>query len=227
MLWEFVQGKPANMEEKKESNVKEETTVTRQSAVKNKVILVGQELFRKICGEKKPFSCFICNKHFSQKVHVKIHIRSHTGEKPFTCSICNRSFSRNSHLQNHVLKRHNIHTEYICPVCKTSFSQQSSLKRHKETHTEEKPCCCFNCNKKPHSCSRCNKSFSKKYNLDRPFHTHAGQEPPHVCSVCNQSFSHQADFLTHIRLHYRVIEEQTKKKVTNKWPVPFHETETK
>ena len=76
------------MEEKKESNVKEETTVKEESAVKNKFFLAGRELFKKIGGKKKPFLCLICNRHFSQKTHVKNHMISHTGEKPFPCSIC-------------------------------------------------------------------------------------------------------------------------------------------
>ena len=128
------------------------------SAVKNQVTLVGQELFRKISREKKPFLCLICDKHFSQKHLVKSHIRSHTGEKPFTCSICNRSFSDRCNLTNHLRNCHlDQKQENKCSICNKSFSMKSTLNRHHITHTGEKP----------HWCSLCHESFSQKTSLQK------------------------------------------------------------
>lgn len=53
-----------------------------------------------------------CVKSFSQPTHLKIHIRSHTGEKPYGCAI---------------------------PGCGAAFSQLGNLRTHERRHRGEKP----------------------------------------------------------------------------------------
>ncbi|KAI4810825.1 hypothetical protein KUCAC02_013754 [Chaenocephalus aceratus] len=57
-------------------------------------------------AEKKPFSCSVCKKAFSQNGNLKIHMRIHTGEKPFTCSVCKKAFSQSGYLKIHM----SVHT---------------------------------------------------------------------------------------------------------------------
>ncbi|XP_065300806.1 zinc finger protein 596-like [Dermacentor albipictus] len=43
---------------------------------------------------ERPFHCHLCPRAFTQKVNLKYHVRTHTGEKPFQCHFCPLAFAR-------------------------------------------------------------------------------------------------------------------------------------
>lgn len=72
-----------------------------QRTFKNKYILNSH-----LNSHTKPFSCSLCNKHFSRSFDLKRHWRLHTGEKPFSCSLCDYTATFHSAMRFHMLKKH-------------------------------------------------------------------------------------------------------------------------
>uniref|UniRef100_A0A8C2KA75 C2H2-type domain-containing protein n=1 Tax=Cyprinus carpio TaxID=7962 RepID=A0A8C2KA75_CYPCA len=50
--------------------------------------------------------CNQCEKRFSNKQCLELHVRVHTGERPHTCDQCGKSFTQKAHLRGHM----KIHT---------------------------------------------------------------------------------------------------------------------
>ncbi|XP_066461438.1 zinc finger protein 773-like [Eleutherodactylus coqui] len=138
---------------------------------------------------KKPYSCPVCGKCFTEKWHLFRHQRTHTGEKPFSCSECGKCFSRKSHLTEH----HRIHTgekPFSCSICGRRFSVKYRLKQHQSHHT----------GKKPFSCSECGKCFTLNSNLLKHQRIHTGDKP-FSCSECGKCFFHKSELVRHQRIH--------------------------
>ncbi|KAF1851143.1 uncharacterized protein K460DRAFT_28466 [Cucurbitaria berberidis CBS 394.84] len=109
---------------------------------------------------KKRYECHMsnCDKTFSQKTHLAIHIRAHTGAKPFDCKApgCGQSFSQLGNLKTHE-RRHTGERPYSCDICGKTFAQRGNVRAHKIVHQQVKP---FTCR-----LDDCGKQFTQLGNL--------------------------------------------------------------
>lgn len=66
---------------------------------------------------KRLFPCAKCNKHFSVKKHLLVHIKKqHTQRRSYICHDCNASFKNKQNLVHHRLL-HNTTKLYNCHIC--------------------------------------------------------------------------------------------------------------
>ncbi|XP_017580196.2 uncharacterized protein si:ch73-347e22.4 [Pygocentrus nattereri] len=87
--------------------------------------------------------CEICDKNFTNKFMLKIHMHMHDG-KSLSCTTCGKKFQEYSNLQVHE-KTHWLVKPYACSICGKVFKQLKALKKHSQGHTGETPFSCSHC----------------------------------------------------------------------------------
>ncbi|KAH6987553.1 hypothetical protein BKA56DRAFT_629738 [Ilyonectria sp. MPI-CAGE-AT-0026] len=99
-----------------------------------------------------------CKKSFTQKTHLDIHRRTHTGDKPYSCDFpgCMLTFSQLGNLKTH-RRRHTGERPYSCDKCGRRFAQRGNVRAHEQTHQGLKPFIC--------RLDECNKTFSQLGNM--------------------------------------------------------------
>lgn len=112
------------------------------------------------------WKCGQCNKTFSQRILLQMHVCKSVANKPYQCGHCAESFAQPNALRNHVIT-HSNDRPFKCGFCSRSFAGATTLNNHIRTHTGEKP---FRCDK-------CGKEFSQATQLSRHLRT------PSDCSI--------------------------------------------
>ena len=85
--------------------------------------------------KRRPHVCSVCEKRFTTKQSLTIHMRQHSGEEAlYSCTECEKSFTSLSGLSEHK----NVHSsKYKCTECEKSFTSLSGLSQHKNVHSSK------------------------------------------------------------------------------------------
>lgn len=165
---------------------------------------------------QKCFTCEYCGREFRKAIHMKVHVRWHTGEKPYRCELCDKAFYTNQQLVIHV-RRHTGERPYQCTACNKSFAGPTALYAHRKVHSKVKRYNCPHCNKeffwrsefishvrrhttdRPYVCSICDKSFTLKGKLNLHMKKHETDHQLFRCSDCGDSFLMEQELARHIK----------------------------
>lgn len=90
--------------------------------------------FQTVHEENKPFLCEICNKRFSARHRLNIHLKIHKDqrEESYQCNYCERRFKYKPGMLYHERAAHTGEQPYKCPVegCFERFYDFSNAKKH-------------------------------------------------------------------------------------------------
>lgn len=141
---------------------------------------------------QKKHLCELCNKRFSRKQVLLVHMRTHSNAGPqneYVCHICNKSVSSKTYLTVHV-RKHTGEKPHVCDLCNKAFISQNYLSVHRRTHTGERP----------HKCTHCEKRFTQRTTLVVHLRGHTGDRP-YPCTYCIKSFASKTMLNSHLKTH--------------------------
>ena len=106
--------------------------------------------------ELELYKCDTCEKTFSQKRYLKLHMDIHTGAPRKQCKYCDKDFSARSNLLRHVKKCHP--TPKVIENTQGFIMLEKSPERNSVQHLKPK--------KKAFNCETCDFKSQRKYNLE-------------------------------------------------------------
>lgn len=172
----------------------------------------GGDWVKKDTNKPKENQLFICtdlgcNKTFSRKDRLLVHMRIHTGDKRYQCDEdgCGKKFNEWSNMEKH-RRIHFGDKRYTCdePGCGKKFTAKCNLMEHQRIHLGklvDKETGSKN-GGKPFICEICGTSIRYSSSYRKHLQIHSG-EKPHVCDYegCNKRFARRYRLTHHKSIH--------------------------
>ncbi|KII65900.1 PR domain zinc finger protein 13 [Thelohanellus kitauei] len=85
------------------------------------------------------YQCNICNKCYTRKYGLKIHLRIHSGFKPLECKVCRKKFGDPSNMAKHIRLHSTEGSPYKCNLCNKQLVRRRDLERHMRSRHPDTP----------------------------------------------------------------------------------------
>uniref|UniRef100_A0A914YAQ6 C2H2-type domain-containing protein n=1 Tax=Panagrolaimus superbus TaxID=310955 RepID=A0A914YAQ6_9BILA len=160
-----------------------------------------------------------CEKRFSQKAFLKVHLKSHSGNRVCACPYCGTFLANTTKLCDHVHRRQpTSDAPLICALCQKKFSTNRLLKIHCRKHVKSVKCaicdvvmdCASAVAKhmkivhakiKNEKCPECNQTFGLKTDLQKHIAAIHQIEPQFACKFCDDRFRWEKQLRAHEKTH--------------------------
>lgn len=130
-----------------------ETHQSSNSSIQTEGLSLGENSTNDSCMKQSdPYKCQYCLRSFKFKKVLENHIKTaHLKRRPYSCKVCGKTFTQASHRNNHEIV-HTADRPFACHICKKGFRRSINLKVHVDSvHLNIKRFKCETCQllKKP------------------------------------------------------------------------------
>uniref|UniRef100_UPI00398E7772 zinc finger and BTB domain-containing protein 40 isoform X2 n=1 Tax=Pristiophorus japonicus TaxID=55135 RepID=UPI00398E7772 len=196
-LEEDQKGEPMDQEERSEEDA-EHPEGTDHAKEGGSELTLDQQKAKCKPEAKQTFVCSACNKTFTFKCRLDLHItrcRSINQPRAASCEECGETRASQKELAKHRVEAHDApkgkkrRLPVTCDICGKSFAHQSGMQYHKRSdHFDEKP----------FSCNECGAKFAANSTLKNHMRLHTG-EKPFFCKHCDMTFMQAAALAYHMK----------------------------
>ncbi|KAJ8316480.1 hypothetical protein KUTeg_006494 [Tegillarca granosa] len=157
-------------------------------------------------GGDFPTRCTICNKIFSHKGNLKIHMRIHSDERPFKCPYCQKRFTMKQNMEIHI-RIHTGEKPFKCDQCDHRFTTKQQMQKHMQNHMASlnpfvsgKQERCIKCGAFRNEEELRDRVFSNRASLHAHLLTHENIKW-YKCNFCDKQFRLKQTKDVHERIH--------------------------
>nr|CAI5857397.1 unnamed protein product [Callosobruchus analis] len=141
--------------------------------------------------DEKPFACKFCDKSFSHKLPLTIHMRTHTGVRLFNCQVVKRYVAKSPFPDPEVtIKSEDVQSHWDCHECLGAFETIEQLFNHcKEVHSSDM-----------YLCDVCGENFKEVETLHQHEHSMHPTASNYECSECSERFRTEKHLYSHRKM---------------------------
>ena len=150
-------------------------------------------------------SCDKCDRRFTERARLNLHIRAEHDKILYTCSECPMTFKYKYKYYQHKNISHSSDKRYNCKHCGKRFGHLSQVRSHERIHEGPKFQCRF-----------CSKMLRSEGNLVEHERLHMG-EKPFVCEECGNGYASIKGLTQHQQYMHTEDKRQQMRDTMKRW----------